>query len=252
MIYYLRGGRIMRNRLLRHEYFRTERLKKLTPQDFKVFLGLLCYADRSGRFILNKYKIEKFFRGLPAVMKSVDKLVELEILLKYSVNKIDYLCFPEHIWEKQRIFGQENPSTLPAPSDDMSGFISEPIIDYSKKSKPGPKIIPDSPDFIQFMSLYPRQNWGKMERSRSREIWRRLENEKNLPPLAVLFESVKAIDISNLPNPSTFLKRSPWSDTYVPDCLYCNNDRVVYGIKPDGSKGLMPCPKCQTTRQTPM
>jgi hypothetical protein len=242
----------MRNRLLRHDYFSNEQLFRLVPQDRLIFLGLLCYADREGRLILNKYKLEKFFKGITKIINSIDKLIEVGLIERYVVKGTEYLKIADHIWERQRIFGKEEPSKLPDITEanglperqDESGRVA--------KKKPGPKTWVDPEAFIHFMGYFPKQDWGKMERSRARQQWRQLQADGALPPLEVLIACVRETPPEKLPNPSTFLKYQPWLSSYTPNCAYCDNERVVYGTKPDGSKGLMPCPKCQKTRQTPM
>jgi hypothetical protein len=101
------------------------------------------------------------------------------------------------------------------------------------------------PSYSAFMKSWPHQPISRDQNKAAWREWQALDRSKSLPDISVLILALKTSPPGPRTWPGTWLKRRPWRKPHIPvKCLVCNDEKVVYGVRPDGTKGAVPCPKC--------
>lgn len=100
------------------------------------------------------------------------------------------------------------------------------------------------PAFKAFLQLWPLPT-DRDRRKLARREWDRLSQSNALPDISLIILTLKSFPPGPRTWPHTWLKKRPWKKPRVtPTCPTCHDEKIVYGVRPDGTKGAIPCPKC--------
>jgi len=104
-------------------------------------------------------------------------------------------------------------------------------------------------DYRLFIEAFPVRKLRPWSVHHAWPYWEKLLRHGELPALGVLLHYLKVKPPQKPYNtPLTWLKQHFWTDKRPdPDnlCPSCAGEGVVYGTKPDGTKGAVPCELCK-------
>jgi hypothetical protein len=131
-----------RIRTFKPELFTDEIVGRLPDRTFKLFMGLISFADDEGRFRAMPPAVIghvfPYLEGMtPAKLRPhMNALYEAEIVLLFERNATAYGCFRN--WKRHQTVSRPTPSTLPAPPDALVAWRNS--LDYDGEND----AIPDS------------------------------------------------------------------------------------------------------------
>jgi hypothetical protein len=105
-----------------------------------------------------------------------------------------------------------------------------------------------SPAFLSFMKSWPYLLNRPEMRRRAWAEWEILSRSRTLPDIGVILLALQLHPPGSRTWPATWLRRKPWrlDRPQRPECPICGDEGVIYGVRENGSKGAIPCPKnCQ-------
>jgi hypothetical protein len=101
------------------------------------------------------------------------------------------------------------------------------------------------PAFNAFLQAWPNQPIIPDQKKFAWREWDALERSNSLPDVSLLMLTLKTNPPGPRTWPGTWLRKKPWrKPTPKAACKTCNDERIIYGVRPDGTKGAIPCPKC--------
>lgn len=101
------------------------------------------------------------------------------------------------------------------------------------------------PAFDAFLLAWPNQPITYDQKKYAWREWDALVRSKMLPDISLIILALKAVPPGPHNWPGTWLKKKAWQKPATKiACATCNDEKIVYGVRPDGTKGAIPCPKC--------
>jgi hypothetical protein len=101
------------------------------------------------------------------------------------------------------------------------------------------------PAYTTFLKSWPNQPIRYDQNKFAWREWQALDRAQALPDISLLVLILKTSPPGPKTWPGTWLKHRPWKKPHTPiACVTCNDERIIYGTRPDGTKGAVTCPKC--------
>lgn len=224
----------------------------------KLHMGLYILADHTGRVPYNLAILRaKIFPGEHIDVEKLIHVLEDTRLLTIEGKPLSIRLIPWPTFGRcpTRKGDQLQASAIGDPFQPVApGAIPPDLQKKRNQQNKDAKIrriglagIPLTPGFKVFIQNWPVPFTHKLMETTAWKAWKQLERAQALADISLILQALKSHPPIEKMWPSTWLKKKFWRQPKTPiSCRTCFDEGIIYGPRPDGSKGALPCPKCKT------